>query len=60
MTQYNVELFVLSLDSPGPQSQHDKKKAENCSPFNEPRASPEIDENGVCRALRDEQTTIWQ
>lgn len=29
MTQYNVELFVLSLASPGPQGQHDKEKAES-------------------------------
>lgn len=28
MTQYNVEFFVLSLASPGPQGQHDKEKAE--------------------------------
>ena len=28
MTQYNVELFVLSLASPGPQGQQDKDKAE--------------------------------
>ena len=28
MTQYNVELFVLSLASPGPQGQHEKEKAE--------------------------------
>ena len=28
MTQYNVELFVLSLASPGPQGQHDKEEAE--------------------------------
>ena len=28
MTQHNVELFVLSLASPGPQGQHDKEKTE--------------------------------
>ena len=28
MTQYNVEMFVLSLASPGPQGLHDKEKAE--------------------------------
>ena len=28
MTQYNVEMFVLSLASPGPQGQSNKKKAE--------------------------------
>ena len=30
MTQYNVEMFVLSLASPGPQGQSDKEKAEVC------------------------------
>ena len=28
MTKYNVELFVLSLASPGPQGEPDKEKAE--------------------------------
>ena len=28
MTNYNVELFVLSLASPGPQGQRDKEEAE--------------------------------
>lgn len=28
MTKHNVEFFVLSLASPGPQGLHDKEKAE--------------------------------
>ena len=28
MTRYNLELFVLSLASPGPQGQPDKEKSE--------------------------------
>lgn len=60
MTQYNVELFVLSLASPGPQGQHDKEKAEVSVHSTWPRTSPMTNRDGVCRVLLGEPTTIWQ
>lgn len=60
MTQYNVEMFVLSLASPGPQGQHDKEKAEVGVPSTEPPKNPVTDQVGACRAWRAEPMTTWQ
>ena len=60
MTQYNVELFVLSLASPGPQGQHLKEKAEVGVPSTHPHTSSVADQIDIYRALLGEPTITWQ
>lgn len=49
MTENNVEMFVLSLASPGPQGEHDREKAEVSAPTqrDEPRLTVGI-MTGAC------------